>query len=183
MKIQCLYVIIELSKSKGCIMKINFLNAVLNILVVGLIAGCSSSGSDSGGSSDLPGGSGASTCISLNALSTPSMIVSRDGEYDLSVTLGNPDAIVQYTAGGALVWQSISYNYVVNDNNITFTRSTDAADLALDSGMNPQGAVIPATLTIEFSSNVVSADVSVTYDNTQYTVLSAFDDSLKTTCN
>ena len=131
------------------------------------------------------GNSGLSTCISLNALSTPSTIVSKDGSHNLSVTLGASSATVQYTtvASGDLVWQSMNYDYVVTGNNITFTRKSDIGSQALDEGMNPPGAVIPESVSIAFSNNVVREGVHATYDGSEYTVFSAFDNSFKMTCN
>ena len=144
----------------------------------------SSAGGTTGGTTE-GGDSGLSTCISLNSITSGSLIVSSDDSHNLSVNFGSSTATVQYstTASSKLVWQSLNYKYVITGNNVALTRKSDVGSQAVDEGINPPGTVIPNTVSIAFSNNIVRKGVHATYDGSEYTVLSASDNSLKMTCN
>jgi hypothetical protein len=131
------------------------------------------------------GGGGAGShfklCIDLNNLKSTSTIVAKSDEFYFSIALSDK-ANLQHGVSGEVIWQSVYYSYAINGQNISFTRTQDSVARTAEESLSQPGAVIPETISITFDNHIITKGVKFTYDGLEYTVASAFDENLTSSC-
>ena len=161
----------------------NLIKMALIVMLTMGISGCTSSdnGSSDGASTDAGTGTGAgggvvpglTTSVDLNALLKSNMISSKNGSLDFIITLYGDKATVQHAVDGVINWQSLTYSYVINGENISFTRSQIQIERDYAQGLSRPGEVIPETISITFTSTLIKEGMTFTYDGIEYTVKAA----------